>query len=614
MGFDTSDLNRHCPAAMSREEQVDRLNDQAWALLHSDPRRSQSLATEAGRLANTGEVPYQYGLAYSLLIRSILAWDQSQYQEALELALQAARLFDVLGERGKQAYTVNHIAGIHYFLGNSSLALELGYRAQRLAEMSGDPALIASVLNDTGYMLLHLGDRQEALAQLERSLAMHRQLDYKHGQAQALDSIGKAYFLLGDFEKALAYEQQSLALDRQIGYPRAEAEALGNIGKIYRAAGDLEQALHYFEQSLVLSKERGYRQFEAATLLDIGYLLLDQGKAGQALLALEQACEVAEAIGSKPVLAEIHAALAAAYEQSSHLRESLKYYKMFHALFHDASQEIISFRIHSLEATYETEKARQEAEIYRLKNVALQQEIEEREKLIAELDAFAHTVAHDLKNPLAVIIGSSELMTEQLRELGDEEMARLGEDQLRMAFKIVRIVDELLLLASIRRESVILSALQMGTIVAEAKTRLVREIEGTGAEINGPEHWPVALGYAPWVEEVWANYLSNAIKYGGTPPRIELGATREGDMIRFWVRDNGAGIPPNEREHLFTEFGRTSSRGSGGGHGLGLSIVKRIVEKLGGSVAVENAPGQGSTFSFTLPAHRGGDGNRSGQE
>ncbi len=117
MGYDSSELDLLRPTTLSREERVDRLNDQAWVLLHSDPQRSQSLAEEAGQVASAGEAPYQYGLAYSLLIRSILAWDQSRYQEALELGLQAATLFDVLGERGKQAYTVNHIAGIHYFLG-----------------------------------------------------------------------------------------------------------------------------------------------------------------------------------------------------------------------------------------------------------------------------------------------------------------------------------------------------------------------------------------------------------------------------------------------------------------------------------------------------------------
>ncbi|GIV80690.1 MAG: hypothetical protein KatS3mg051_0044 [Anaerolineae bacterium] len=237
--------------------------------------------------------------------------------------------------------------------------------------------------------------------------------------------------------------------------------------------------------------------------------------------------------------------------------------------------------------------------------MALQQEIEEREKLIAELDAFAHTVAHDLKNPLSVIIGLSELVADRLRELGDEETAQLAGDQLNMAFKIVRIVDELLLLASVRQESVTLSALKMENIVAEARLRLSRQIQQSGAEINMPRSWPVALGYAPWVEEVWENLLSNAIKYGGSPPCIELGATREGDMIRFWVQDNGAGIAAEAREHLFAEFNRKGTHHRGG-HGLGLSIVRRIVEKLGGSVGVESTtgPGQHLQLHFTGPSRQ----------
>ncbi|MCK4449343.1 MAG: HAMP domain-containing histidine kinase, partial [Anaerolineae bacterium] len=108
-------------------------------------------------------------------------------------------------------------------------------------------------------------------------------------------------------------------------------------------------------------------------------------------------------------------------------------------------------------------------------------------------------------------------------------------------------------------------------------------------------------GYPLWVEEVWANYLSNAIKYGGQPPRVELGATVQADgYVCFWVRDNGDGIPPEERAHLFTPFTRLD-RTRAQGHGLGLSIVRRIVEKLGGQVGVESEMGRGSVFTFTLP-------------
>jgi two-component system sensor histidine kinase/response regulator len=117
-----------------------------------------------------------------------------------------------------------------------------------------------------------------------------------------------------------------------------------------------------------------------------------------------------------------------------------------------------------------------------------------------------------------------------------------------------------------------------------------------------PKTWPVALGYGPWVEEVWVNYLSNGLKYGGQPPRVELGATAQPDgQVCFWIRDNGSGIPPEAQTRLFTPFTRLDQVRAEG-HGLGLSIVRRIVEKLGGQVGVKSEAGQGSVFTFTLPA------------
>ena len=225
------------------------------------------------------------------------------------------------------------------------------------------------------------------------------------------------------------------------------------------------------------------------------------------------------------------------------------------------------------------------------------------------LDAFAHTVAHDLKGPLGYMVGFAHVLEEDRAALPEEDLCRYLRMIAQSGRKMSNIIDELLLLASVRKiEEVGTGPLDMASIVAEAQGRLADLIKERQAEIVLAEAWPVALGYGPWVEEVWVNYLSNAIKHGGHPPRVELGATvtsplaggTEGGEVRFWVRDNGPGLTPEEQARLFTPFTQLDQVRAKG-HGLGLSIVRRIVEKLGGRVGVESQVGQGSVFTFTLP-------------
>ncbi len=218
----------------------------------------------------------------------------------------------------------------------------------------------------------------------------------------------------------------------------------------------------------------------------------------------------------------------------------------------------------------------------------------------AELDAFAHTVAHDLKGPLGALVGFSELLVDA-PTMDEKERASLLAQINQIGWQMNRIVDALLLLSATHRKKVDITPLDMGSIVATVKERLAPMIEEYDAILAEPEEWPTALGFAPWVEEVWVNYLSNALKYGGRPPRVELGAERTGrGQVRFWVRDNGIGLSEEEQARLFAPFTRLRQV-SVEGHGLGLSIVRRLVERLGGSVGVESTVGKGSVFSFTLP-------------
>ena len=160
-------------------------------------------------------------------------------------------------------------------------------------------------------------------------------------------------------------------------------------------------------------------------------------------------------------------------------------------------------------------------------NMKLKTSNAELEASNADLDAFAHTVAHDLKNPLSRIIGYSELLLTDFDQLPSEDGRKFLTLLSQSGRKMNDIIDALLLLSSVRQQSnVRMQALNTQLIVLEVVNRLHTMIEQFNGQIIYPDFWHEAVGYAPWVEEIWVNYISNALKYGGDSPQIELGSTR----------------------------------------------------------------------------------------
>jgi signal transduction histidine kinase len=253
--------------------------------------------------------------------------------------------------------------------------------------------------------------------------------------------------------------------------------------------------------------------------------------------------------------------------------------------------------------TFLSQQAIQEFNLQlQVQKVALEKANQLLEKRNEELDAFAHTVAHDLKNPLTIVVGYAEVVRDDMVEDEDLRWLEYIDHVIAAGRKGNTIVQELLLLAAVRKEDVALTRLDMGLIVGQSLERLSHHLERENVDLIQPAHWPTAVGYAGWVEEVWVNYISNAIKYGGRPCHMELVAeVMPQGWARFGVRDNGPGLSLEEQAVLFTEFTRLNvSRAEG--HGLGLSIVQRIMDKLNGRVSIESEVGQGSTFYFDLPA------------
>lgn len=257
----------------------------------------------------------------------------------------------------------------------------------------------------------------------------------------------------------------------------------------------------------------------------------------------------------------------------------------------------------------EYDLTRKESQVdYLVRNV-LEKDETEKDQLLQDSKSFAQNVAHDLKTPLTAILGFASMLSDARARIPQEQQEEALQAIVRTSLKMNNIIQELLLLAAVRQENIKTGPVQMAGAVSGAKQRLWSVIADTDAELIVPDaaSWPIVVGYAPWIEEVWINYISNAIKYGGKPPRIELGSDPDfkvfpggRKLARFWVHDNGPGISPEDQEQLFNQFTRLDQVRAEG-HGLGLSIVAQVVEKLGGEVGVESYPGQGSTFYFLLP-------------
>jgi len=214
-----------------------------------------------------------------------------------------------------------------------------------------------------------------------------------------------------------------------------------------------------------------------------------------------------------------------------------------------------------------------------------------------DLDASAYTVAHDLKRSLSLILGFSELLLREYDTVPREELLRCLQTIVEAGHKMNGIVDGLMLLTHVRdEESPGVGLLDMGDIVAQAAGRLSYIIKRKRARFSAPDRWPEALGYAPWIEEVWFAFMIEALQFDVEPLRIEAGGQEEPDgMGRFWIRVAGAGFTPEREARLSQAY-----------HSFQSGLVQPIMEKLGGQFGVVREAGQACEFYFTLPGKESG--------
>lgn len=221
----------------------------------------------------------------------------------------------------------------------------------------------------------------------------------------------------------------------------------------------------------------------------------------------------------------------------------------------------------------------------------------ENAQLRGEVAAFGVRVSHDLRTPLGAVLTTAEMVREVLADHSPRDAALL-QPVIDSAGELSRLIERVSLLAKTIAAREPPRPLDMGTAFWDAYQQIESQLFKTGASLTQPSTWPTVTGRPAALETVWRNLLANAIQHGGRSVKIEAGWERAGGDLRFWLRDSGS-VAPEKRPLLFFPFHRLHEPGAP--RGLGLPIVRRLVELHGGRCGYEaSSSAGGSIFYFTI--------------
>lgn len=234
-------------------------------------------------------------------------------------------------------------------------------------------------------------------------------------------------------------------------------------------------------------------------------------------------------------------------------------------------------------------------------------DIQERKELDTLRDDLTAMIFHDLRSPLTNILTSLDVLSTSLNLDTQPTLRSLLQIAQRAAERIQRLTNSLLDMSRLEAGQPVRDrkAVSPAVLIRESVEAMqaIADSKAIHLQITTPDSLPAIFADEDMLRRVLINLLENALKY--TPPdgQVEVGAAPEGEWVRFWVQDNGPGIPPEEQAHIFNKYARlrTAEKSRASGVGLGLAFCKLAVEGHGGQIGVISQPGQGARFHFTVP-------------
>lgn len=612
---------------------VEILNNLAWIHRGTDFGKAIQYAQQGAREA--AALGYPVARAQNSNYLGVIYRNLGNYAKAMECFVEARRIAEEWGYRREEGYALNNIGDIYKYERRYADARKYSMLSLSIFEQLRDSAGLY-------YCYIRLGEIAQNLEEFSGALQAFRQaLSYAESspndvwRSGALNRIGQVYRLQGAYTDALRAFFPALAISSAARNDEDEqALILIQIGKTYLATNQQDSATYYLQRGFHLAERIGVKQHVREASKTLAEIYSAHGDYSTAFRFQAIQMAMSDSLFSEAGRREIER-LVANYELE-------KQQNTLNSLSAEQKQErligvaliggialllvivVLFYRNIRSERRANEEIVRQQRILedqsteIEMTNTTLQEQNRELEALNTEKTELMGIVAHDLKNPIGAVRGLAELVESDAVEGNDLHAAVkqiiLTSD--RMLALVTNILDSNRLELGGMKFSIV--EFDILSVVEATCWQYTQAAEAKKITIHFFSEIPSALVLADEqaVMQILDNLLSNAVKYSpqdknifiritnGTTETTDKRVSQASQSIRLAVQDEGPGLSDDDKTKLFSKFARLSARPTGGEHstGLGLSIVKKMVEALNGRVWCESELGKGATFIVELPA------------
>lgn len=568
-------------------------------------------------------------------------------EKALSLFKKALNLAVVEKNEKNILETLFDLGVTYHNLANHSQAASIFQKALSLNAVKNDLFIKANILRCYSVQLLRINKIEEAVKILYESERVSKKCSYDENLHMVESTFGSLYIQLKMYDKALEHELKSLELAKKINIPASIAYSHLGIGSCYYLMNEYDNArihlnkvlefettnytkanTYYYLSKLSLDLKqydealsyaiKGHKIASDNNILDycaiclgmIGKINVELGNYTAAIKYLTEATNMTEEFENKRTYFTFYKDLVAAYGKIKDYKNQAEAYEKLYKYHTEYLEHQSKLKVKQLNSEHQIEKAKDDAEIEKLKNVELKEALDTVKKLNDELaeanrekNDFMAVAVHDLKNPLQNILSTARVIkatntNKELRDFADNIVFQTD----RMFTLIRRLLDH--------------NAIEQGNVkITETEfkaERICREIlndfnsaaskKNQNITYENNCNGDILCTDYDILYQIIGNIVSNAVKFSQDGKNITLKSYTENGSIIFEIDDEGPGFTSDDMKKVFRKFSRLSAKPTNGEHstGLGLSITKKLGEMINADINLETETGKGSKFSVKV--------------